>query len=424
MRKAFMIFLDSMNKLLKLLVVIVMATLLEKSVQAQSWWDVQSIDTMKFSRDLAREKASDQKYDIVIDNLLAGIAKTGATHVAIGTPYDEEFVPYMRRWVTYARKHKLSVWFRGNFSGWEQWFGYNKMTKEEHLTATTTFIRNHPDLFAEGDIFSSCPECENGAIGDPRHNGAVEEYKKFLIDQYTVSSEAFKSINKKVATNYFSMNGDVARLLMSKDFTRKVGGLVVIDHYVKTPQQLNEDINEYARLSGGKVVLGEFGAPIPDINGDFSDQEQTEWMRETMRLLTQNENLVGVNYWTSVGSSTALWHDNLQPRPAVDELTIHFKPKTAEIKFLNDLSRAVSDVRLVVNGKVYKSDSKGVATVKFYDYNSTTVATHDKYKEFQIDLPDVALDKVNEVYLTKTHQTFLDKIYKVLNDLYTTLFSN
>ena len=67
-----------------------------------------------------------------------------------------------------VRKHGLSVWFRGNFSGWEEWFGYPKIKAYEHINKTRNFIINNPELFADGDIFTSCPECENGGPGDPR----------------------------------------------------------------------------------------------------------------------------------------------------------------------------------------------------------------------------------------------------------------
>src|SRR3989304_760988 len=66
-------------------------------------WPVQAIDTMKYSRDLAREKLNDPSFDAVIDEQVRIIAETGATHVAIATPYDEEFLPFLTRWVSAAR---------------------------------------------------------------------------------------------------------------------------------------------------------------------------------------------------------------------------------------------------------------------------------------------------------------------------------
>src|SRR3989344_6298983 len=85
---------------------------------------ITSIDTMKYSRDVAREKLNSSSFDEVIDKQVSEISATGATHIAIGTPYDDEFLPFLKRWVVAARKYNLKVWFRGNLSGWEEWFGY------------------------------------------------------------------------------------------------------------------------------------------------------------------------------------------------------------------------------------------------------------------------------------------------------------
>ena len=61
-----------------------------------------------------------------------------------------------------ARKHSLKVWFRGNLSGWEEWFGYPSINRDEHTAGIVRFITNNPDLFEDGDIFVTCNECENG----------------------------------------------------------------------------------------------------------------------------------------------------------------------------------------------------------------------------------------------------------------------
>ncbi|MDP3888564.1 MAG: hypothetical protein Q8Q24_00825, partial [bacterium] len=94
--------------------------------------EFKSIDTMKYSRDIAREKLNDPSFDKVIDTQVKNIADTGATHVAIATPYDEEFLPILKRWVSSARKYNLKVWFRGNWSGWEGWFDYPKIDRSTH----------------------------------------------------------------------------------------------------------------------------------------------------------------------------------------------------------------------------------------------------------------------------------------------------
>ena len=291
------------------------------------WWTFQSIDTMKHSRDLAREKLHDASYDAVIDREVRSIAETGATHVAIATPYDEEFAPYLARWVSAARTYHLGVWFRGNFSGWEGWFGYPKISRVDHLAKTQTFIRKHADLFQDGDVFSACPECENGGPGDPRSTGDADGYRKFLKDEYVVMQSGFEALGKHVAVNFFSMNGDIARLIMDRDTTRALGGTVTVDHYVKTPEDLATDAEGFIKHSDGTLILGEFGAPIPDINGDMTQAEQSVWLRDTMMRLIPIAGLEGMNYWTQTGSSTALWDEDGRPRVAVATLKAFFNPR-------------------------------------------------------------------------------------------------
>lgn len=283
-----------------------------------------SIDTMKYSRDIAREKSKDQVFDKVIDLQVSNIAKTGATHVAIATPYDEEFIPMLRRWVKAARKYNLKVWFRGNFSGWEKWFDYDPIDRETHIQKTKAFILSNQDLFEDGDVFSACPECENGGPGDPRQTGDVQGHRNFLISEYKMTKELFSKIGKKVASNYNSMNADVARKIMDKDTTKALDGLVVIDHYVKTPEQLISDIKEIAKQSGGNVVLGEFGVPIPDINGNMSEKEQSLWLEKALGDLFQMDQVYGVNYWVNTGGSTELWNGAGKSREAVGVISKYF----------------------------------------------------------------------------------------------------
>jgi len=293
--------------------------------QRTHFWLVASIDTMKYSRDIAREKLGDSSFDRVIEKQIKDIAETGATHVAVGTPYDEEFLPFLKRWVGTARKYKLKVWFRGNWSGWEHWFGYSSIDRDTHIEKTVKFILGNPDLFVDGDVFGACNECENGGPGDPRHNRDAKGHAAFLIEEYKASKTAFEKIGKKVASNYNSMNGDVANLIMDKETTKALGGIVVVDHYVASPEQLIIDIKALARKSGGKIVLGEFGAPIPDIHGKMSEEEQSEWFENFLGKLYNMEDVIGLNYWTNVGSSTELWTGSGKEKKAVRIIGKYYK---------------------------------------------------------------------------------------------------
>lgn len=283
--------------------------------------EIRSIDTMKYSRDQARMALLDESFDNVIDKQIKNIAKTGANYAAIDTPYDEEFRPVLAKWVNAARKYKLHVWFRGNFAGWEGWFDYPKIDVFTHIAKTKDFIRTNSDLFADGDIFTSCPECENGENVRLNDAKGVEDHKAFLIVEYIVEKEEFAKIGKRVKPGYFSMNGDLAKSIMDRNTTLSLGGIVVIDHYVKSPEKMAEDIRDIAAASGGKVVLGEFGVPLPDINGSMTEKEQNEWIKRGFAKLSSIKELAGVNYWVNEGGTTALWNEDGSARLVVKTIT-------------------------------------------------------------------------------------------------------
>lgn len=328
-------------------------------------WQMQSIDTVKYSRDLAREKKDSTTFDAVIFAQTKLIAQTGASHVAISTPYDEEFIPFLAKWVKAARDNKIDVWFRGNFSGWEGWFEYKDIDRQTHKDLLTKFIANHGDLFEDGDVFTSCTECENGGPGDPRQTGDVDGFRQFLIDEYQIAKDGFRKVAKNVTSNYFPMNGDVAWLIMDKETTKALGGVVVIDHYVATPLILANGLKDIANRSGGKVVLGEFGAPIPDIHGNMTDAQQAKWIGDSLKLLSDNPSIIGVNYWTGVGGSTQLWNDNGDPRQAVKVVESYFKPGILIGVVTDERGVAIEGAKIELNDRTTLASAKGAFKIPY-----------------------------------------------------------
>lgn len=344
------------------LLILIKITSTPNVIPDSKFFSVQSIDTMKYSRDSARANLSKDK----IYAQVAAIAQTGATHVAIDTPYDSEFLPVLTIWVAAARNYNLNVWFRGNFSGWEGWFDYPKtITRSEHINKTRDFILNNSDLFEDGDIFTACPECENGASGDPRQTGDTAGFRKFIIDEYNTTSDAFKTINKKVTSNYFSMNGDVAKLIMDKATTTATGGIITVDHYVATPDKLSNDIDSFAVNSGGNVVLGEFGAPIPDINGNLSESDQAQWIDDAFNNFLNHTNIVGLNYWTNMGSSTSPWNEDTSRRKAVDVITKYFDPKQLLVTIYDTAHTPIKDVNINYLDKNLKTNKYGQVKIPY-----------------------------------------------------------
>lgn len=380
------------------------------------WWEIQSIDTMKYSRDLSREKANDQSFDREIDRQIADIANLGANYVGIATPYDDEFVPMLRRWVAAARAHGLRVWFRGNFSGWEEWFDYPRLTREEHAGKLAAFITKNASLFADGDIFTPCPECENGGPGDPRKTGDISGHRSFLIQERELATQAFKTVKKQVEVGYFSMNYDVASLVMDKETTKALGGVVTIDHYVATPGQLARDIERIAMQSGGKVFLGEMGAPIPDIHGTMSDEAQYTWIATALSSLQQMPSLVGINYWVNRGGSTHLWNDDGTARMAVAAIEHAYAPKQVTGTVVNQFNRPITNATIKTPWKNIRSDSSGRFILPYLSLDEEVSIELDNYTDMTLKIHDIS--NKNKIIIRKIHLNPFESVLAYIINLF------
>ncbi len=288
-------------------------------------WQVKSIDTMKYSRDKAKEQFNNQKFDQIIEKQISAIKNSGANYVAIDTPYDEEFYPFLKRWVDISRNHGLNIWFRGNFSGWESWFGYPKnLSREEHIKLTREFIKKHAELFNDGDIFTPCTECENGGPGDPRQTGDTTGFRSFMINEYEATKEEFNKINKKVSSNYNSMNYDVANLVFDDATIKSMDNLIVVDHHIDNPEKISEDIIKLHEKTGALIVLGEISIPINKFGTEDKWQEQAKLLEKSLQPLTLRKELIGLNYWVSFGDKTAIFNDDGSAKPAATILEKYY----------------------------------------------------------------------------------------------------
>jgi hypothetical protein len=112
---------------------------------------------------------------------------------------------------------------------------------------------------------------------------------------------------------------------MDRATTQKVGTIVVIDHYTKTADSLISYVQNLAQQTGGKIMLGEIGAPIPDIHGAMTATQQQAWLDDSLAHIAVTPEIVGVNYWVSHGGSTALF-DEAGRRPAATTLSQYYTP--------------------------------------------------------------------------------------------------
>lgn len=276
---------------------------------------ITSVDTMKSSRDRAREGRPQEWIDAQVE----AVANTGATHIAIATPYDKEFDGEMRRWVNSSREKGLNVWYRGNMSSWEGWFDRAKNPDPGlHREGINNFITRNGDLLMPQDIFTPCPEAENGIGNVWASEDNKEMWRNFLMDSYYSAGETLsrEGING-VLLGYYSMNGDVATIL-TPEVVAQIGNTVVIDHYVSDPKAMGNHIQRLQDIYPGvNVVVGEYGAPIPDINGEMTEEQQAKFVGELMDQMLQN-NVGGMNYWVLWDGSTALLNEDLTQRMAYD----------------------------------------------------------------------------------------------------------
>jgi hypothetical protein len=320
---------------------------------ADHFWQIQSIDTMKYSRDRARDRGFDNQIPLLVSKVVS----LHPTHIAINTPYDAEFMPVLRIWVQAARQQGLKVWFRGNFSGWEGWFGYPKFTDPAiHHRLTRDFILSNADLFSDGDLFTPAPEPENGGFGDPRKSlGIKTNFESFLTTSYANCTQAFLAISQSVRCGLFSVNGDVAKII-SPATIAATGNVLVIDHYVKSPQVLISDIQFLYSKHRVPIILGEVGLPIPNIHGPLDDQAQADLIQSFFLFISREKNVTGINYWTAFDGSTALFKEDLSIKPAGMVVSSFYNPLLVSGIVKSPLGKPVTGAK--ING-LYYTDENG-----------------------------------------------------------------
>ncbi len=331
-----------------------------------TFWPNQCIDTMKHSRDAARQFLADQvQAQSFITNEVEVVKNLGANCVAIDTPYDEEFSPVLRMWVDSAHLAGLNVWLRGNFSGWEGWFDYPKFTSEEqHHIALQKFLVNHSELFREGDIITPAPEAENGIIGNPWESQDRQvRLRNFLVKSYQVCNKTLADVGKsKVSCGYFSANGDVAEKILDPITIAQTGGVVVIDHYISSIERMNNDIERLGAVQKAKVAIGEFGAPIPDINGDMTQQQQADFVRGLLNsFYVHKSNISLINYWVLRSGTTALLNDDGSRRLVAEAIADYYQPGLLYGRVVNSLGDPVAGAIITTSDRAQTlyADSNG-----------------------------------------------------------------
>ena len=169
---------------------------------------------------------------------------------------------------------------------------------------------------------------------------------------------------------------------------------MVIDHYVPTPQKLEADIRQIAILSGGKIVLGEFGVPIPDIHGKLTEEAQSIWVDEALQRISKISELVGVNYWTSVGGSTEIWNEDGSPEKAVEVLTYYYTTKIISGRVVDELGKPIKNVRVSSLYRNALTESNGEFSLVYLEESPKFIVSAEGYFDKQFTLDDTSVTKI------------------------------
>ncbi len=317
---------------------------------ARARWPIRSIDTMKLSRDTARDQlsAADIRALVRLD------ARLHPSHVTVDVYYDDP--AYMRRWVDSIHTAGLRVWFRAHWYAWETHYtryvlphgkirtvmAGGTMTPQQYIDATRRFLQTNATLFENGDIFDFCPEPENGAYWlrtygkgwSWRGNEAAKHaFNVFVRDgvRMAATTLAHRGLGGVLVTAV-SVNSSVATRLLSKPTMQRLK-MITLDLY---PEGKTRDAATAARLLVAEIASVRRKWPLPILIGEHGyardiavdDATQARVLAAELAALVRLPYVLGLNYWVDAGGPGYGGYTNLfararntwLPRPAASVL--------------------------------------------------------------------------------------------------------
>jgi hypothetical protein len=166
------------------------------------------------------------------------------------------------------------------------------------------------------------------------------------------------------------------------------------------------------------------GAPIPDIHGQMTEEEQAAWLSEAFTKLFNIPELIGINYWVNVGGSTALWDGDGIPRKGVDVLRNFYKQQIIKGKITNENDLPITNATISMNDKMFSPTKNGIFFVPFLSTSQTVEISAPGYGKKVVTFENN--EKIQTVVLKNNDKT--TKVIKKswitrLIDLFTSQFS-
>jgi len=287
-------------------------------------WPVQSIDVMKYSKDVICSPPSTS----TVDTQLGFIKASGANYVAVSGYYDNPScasdIPLLNKWNTEARAVGLNVWWRMKDLSWEGDYSVTKATSTIvggfHQTNMDNWITANPNLLQKGDILTPFAEVQNGGINGVSYCGGSgicqfandTEFNTFIQTIYT---DAQGRVPSGVTVGYWGYDGFIAAGLNNPDWqgqsflsstTITSTGPMSIDDYPSsygsggtgTADNFNAHLALFhSTLDGiaGKkipITIGEYGTI-----GATSTADQLFQINLELPMAISDHGTVGFNYW-------------------------------------------------------------------------------------------------------------------------------
>lgn len=305
------------------------------SLQSPTSWAIQSVSTMKETKD----KICGQDSIVFINQWLDKAKELGANYISIETPYDNpscaSSLSYTAEWVSAARSKGFKIWHRHMPLAFEGIYNVGK-SKQNFLNLISNYIKNNPNLFQSGDIFSPIPEPQNGGIAGVTYcslnicqfNNA-SDFNSWLRQAIDVSNQAFSSIGlgNQIKVGYYGFDGFIAwgdnnpdwHGILENSTIQKMGE-ITIDHY---PETQNETMAAgldtlQAKYPGVPIVIGEWGTVTNAIN-------PIQQVLNTMGA-SKRPGVIGFNYWhMGMGGNESLINTDFTDKPQFTTVESFFK---------------------------------------------------------------------------------------------------